>query len=344
MKKRKNFRLPNGAGSVYKLSGNRRNPYTAVFHCGYTDEGKPIRKYIGYYPTYEEALHGLEMYKETPYDLTDKNINLYRLYKIFIQRKEKSVSLSTLRAYQSAFKHLEPIADLPIRNIRTSDLQAIFDNTALKPQSKNIIRTLINQLYEIAAEMDVTNKNYVKFVDVGKYQPSRKHKPFTELELRKLWNLAEKNSFAELPLILCYTGLRPAELLEIKKENVFLEEGYLIGGKKTEAGKNRVIPLHPAIRPIIEKRYAESECYLIEYKGRHMIYKTFYDHWLSFCEQNNLNHLPHDGRHTFITHSKKSGMDSLILKRIVGHADKDLTEKVYTHTDIIQLIQAISAI
>ena len=37
--KRKNFRLPNGAGSVFKLSGNRRKPYTAVMSIGYTDQG-----------------------------------------------------------------------------------------------------------------------------------------------------------------------------------------------------------------------------------------------------------------------------------------------------------------
>ena len=53
------MRLPNGYGTVYKLSGNRRNPFVARKFTGYDlTDGKTVRKYatIGYYPDRAAAL------------------------------------------------------------------------------------------------------------------------------------------------------------------------------------------------------------------------------------------------------------------------------------------------
>ena len=48
----------------------------------------------------------------------------------------------------------------------------------------------------------------------------------------------------------------------------------------------------------------------------------------------NSDHRPHDCRKTFATNAKKVGMDEYALKRIIGHAITDITEKVYTERDI----------
>lgn len=40
-------RLPKGMGSVYKLSGNRRRPYTARIQAGRDENGKPILQIPG---------------------------------------------------------------------------------------------------------------------------------------------------------------------------------------------------------------------------------------------------------------------------------------------------------
>ena len=42
---------------------------------------------------------------------------------------------------------------------------------------------------------------------------------------------------------------------------------------------------------------------------------------------------PHWCRHTAASRMKVAGVDELAVKRILGHADKDVTEH-YTHTDI----------
>ena len=52
------MKLPNGYGSVYKLSGNRRNPWVACVTIGYNKETRnQERRVIGYFPNKPKALN-----------------------------------------------------------------------------------------------------------------------------------------------------------------------------------------------------------------------------------------------------------------------------------------------
>ena len=56
------MRNPNGYGSVYKLSGKRRKPWTARITVGFKSEnGYPIYNFIGYYATRAEAMRALAL-------------------------------------------------------------------------------------------------------------------------------------------------------------------------------------------------------------------------------------------------------------------------------------------
>ncbi|NLB28882.1 MAG: site-specific integrase [Clostridiales bacterium] len=50
---------------------------------------------------------------------------------------------------------------------------------------------------------------------------------------------------------------------------------------------------------------------------------------------------PHWCRHTFATRLHVAGADELCVKRLLGHANKDVTEH-YTHTDIELLKTTVS--
>ena len=61
------MKLPNGFGSVYKLSGKRRKPWCARKTIGWTfDEERqksfPVYVFIGYYQSRSEALLALTDY------------------------------------------------------------------------------------------------------------------------------------------------------------------------------------------------------------------------------------------------------------------------------------------
>ncbi len=73
-----------------------------------------------------------------------------------------------------------------------------------------------------------------------------------------------------------------------------------------------------------------------------MSYYTYYhERWKIVMEQLEMNHKPHDCRHTFATLMDNVDANKLSIKRIMGHTSKDITDKVYTHKDIEQLLIAI---
>ena len=68
------MRLANGIGTVYKLSGNRRNPYIVRKTTGWEideESGKAKQKYItiGYAPTRAKGLEMLMDYNKNPFDV-----------------------------------------------------------------------------------------------------------------------------------------------------------------------------------------------------------------------------------------------------------------------------------
>ena len=74
------MKLPNGYGSVYKLSGKRRCPYRVVVTEQWqqdreTGKWKQKRKTIGYYETKAGALEALAEYNKSPFDLEASKSN-----------------------------------------------------------------------------------------------------------------------------------------------------------------------------------------------------------------------------------------------------------------------------
>lgn len=58
----------------------------------------------------------------------------------------------------------------------------------------------------------------------------------------------------------------------------------------------------------------------------------------------NFEHKPHDTQHTCISLLTENEVDDKIIRKIVGHAGKTITETVYTHLELDLLIEAINKI
>jgi integrase len=136
-------------------------------------------------------------------------------------------------------------------------------------------------------------------------------------------------------LIQCYSGWRPSELIELKLQNIRLDKNEFTGGSKTEAGKNRTVPIHPKIVMLVRKKYNDAKAAKRDTLFSITDYKTYHTEFQSTMKALNItaNHRPHDCRKHFVTLAKRSGVDEYAIKRIVGHRISDLTETVYTQRD-----------
>ena len=344
------MKLPNSFGSIQKLTGNRRKPYRVVKTIGWDENGKQLRKTIGYFESRAKALQELALFNENPYDIDVKNITVGELHKKWQAEKYSKIAYKTTKVYDTCWNYCNKIQNIAFVDIRINHLQSIVNSMGDKWSTKKAFKAFWNQMYDYAIMNDINVKKYSEYIDIGKKETKLERIPFEQWEIDKLWENLDRMDFIDCILILIYTGMRVGELLDIKIENVHIEEKYMRGGLKTEAGKNRVIPLHDRIILLVKKWYdnaieVDSEYLIFNHEHKQMLYWNFYhEKFEKIIEQLELNkgHRPHDTRHTFATMMDRTPANKLCIKRILGHASKDITDKVYTHKDVEELIEAVN--
>lgn len=337
------MRLPNGYGSVYKLSGNRRKPWIARKTITYDKE--TLRQHyetIGYYETQAEALQKLAEYNANPYDLDASKTTFSEVYKKWSDKKYKE--LVNANGYRAAYALSEPLHKMRWVDIRKDDMQDIINGCGKGYATRKNLKTLYGQLYQYTAEHDFKGTDYSKFVSMGKNDKQSKRKPFTQKEIDKLWKKVDSLPNVDYVLISIYSGWRPGELVTLENTNINFEERTMLGGIKTDAGKDRIVPISNKILALLSKRVnLTNEYFMTDDRGKHITYDRYRDWFLILMEQLNMNHKPHDTRHTFATLMDNAGANRISIKRIIGHASIDVTEG-YTHKDIEELIKAIDLI
>lgn len=350
------MKLPNGYGSIIKLSKGRRHKYGVIVTSGWNSDGKQIRKYIGYVDNYQDGLQLLAKYHNEPYDLDYKNLtfadiwNKSVLKKLENQVKDGKMSQNNIDALSFAYNnHCKPLYKYKITELKLKIMQDVIDNATnsfnngeLGYTAKGFIKTVCVKIFDSAIndyELPISNNTAAKLA-VGAKPKSDKHSPFTDKEISIIWGMQYNDGIKAL-LIFLYTGLRPNELFITKKENINLDENYFITGSKTEAGKSRMIPIHPKIKHIIKYFYDKDTEFPFKTIYEKFNYGKYKREFNKLMEQLKMDHTPYDGRHTFITKMKKANADEYILKRIVGHSINDITERVYTHRSIMDLYNEI---
>ncbi len=346
----KRMRLPNGFGQISKINNARlRNPYRVMITVGKTDEGRPICKILkpqGYFRTYNEAYTALMTYNKHPYGLD--RTTLKDVYDVWFEKYKPTVADARVRGIRSAWRRCKPIESLPIRSIRPRCIRDFLDKieTTESPGVQSLVKQILNNVFDYAVEYELTDRNYARECKPCKELTKRAeeertpHIVFTDEELEILWTRADDPCVRAI-LIQCYSGWRPSEFLNLTVDSVNAEQGSFKGGSKTDSGKNRIVPIHPRIAPLLPAGFKEFDGRL--FGGG---YPYYLEQFHKTIKKYGLNsaHRPHDARKTFVTLAKKNNVDEYAIKRIVGHRIKDLTERVYTERDYAWLKTEIEKI
>ena len=150
-------------------------------------------------------------------------------------------------------------------------------------------------------------------------------------------------------LILIFTGLRTEELFEVEKNDVNLQYHFLFTwGSKTDAGKERIIPLISQIMPYVFSFYFTrgQENYLITSPRG---FRVRIDNWRKrqfypLMKELRINHadnprrlVPYCCRHTYASLADRAGVDKDTIIKIVGHTSYKFTKRTYIHEKLPQL-------
>jgi integrase len=317
---------------------------------GFYENGNPIQKPIGCFSSRFKAEVALTEYFKDPAKFDADKTTFEDLFKGFWKDKftfeygKKETKLSQVEySYSTAFNNCESLHNKIYTELNKNDYEKVIadiTNKGLKASSISNLKKLWNGMNDFSKVGELKEEGY-KAVKMPEFEASSTHKAFLSTDIKKVFNCQSNNKYYDTIPVLLYTGMRISELLTLLKENVNLEKRYMIGGMKTSAGRNRIIPIHEKILPIINKwMQTKGKTLFPDDNGGVLKYNWYFRYvWTPISKELNTDYLPHDTRHTFISQAERCNLKPLLIKRIVGHASQNITHDVYTHTEAEELVR-----
>lgn len=347
---RKSRRRAKGSGTVYKLSGKakRAKPWIAQDGNG---------KYLGCFATASEAVIFLDTWNTlTAPKKQNHRVTFASVYKMWKPIHDKDVTEKTSKQNDDAFKKAAVLHDKLFADLRTPEYQAVIDKLEEEGASLSLVqkqKTLFTMLCNFAIQNDIIDRNYAEFckITATEKNPEKHDRIFTPEEMECIFALIDHPEYkrtARILSVLCYTGMRINELLTLERANVDMKNWVIVGGSKTKAGRNRAVPIHDKIRPIIQAWRDEEahSIYLIQNaKGttNPVSYRNFNRDYHKLMEHLGIeNSTTHNTRHTFSTRLLEVSDQLDVVKTVVGHASIKTTMDTYDHPDVEKLRKEVA--
>lgn len=264
---------------------------------------------------------------------------------------EKKYSPLTVNAYIKDFEdfinYIESTGNSFNKNIEYAFIRNWIVFLSKNKISSNSINRKISSL-----------KAYFKFlvnIKEIKKSPLRNHtslrtkskvvNPFNETEMKEVFELF-KTSEKELTRdsmiidILYSTGLRRAELINLKKSDIYFDDQVIkVLGKRN---KERLVPILPGLVKKLKlySKNIKEDSFLLQSKNGNKIspstiYRVVNKYLRSISTKTKIS--PHVLRHTFATHILNNGADINSIKEILGHKSLASTQ-IYTKIKIPTIV------
>lgn len=324
----------NGQGTVYKY----KNGWRALITLGYTSDGKRKTK-SKVFEKKSDAINALAILRsESQTVLQQKNPTFEECFNLMMRRHVRRVGSSTEDSYNYAFKHFASISFLKITEIKTEHLQECVDRVQGKSMASKMKATA-SLIFKFAIANDLVSQNYAEYIVLPK-QEEQEREHFSIEEIQKILLAVDKVPYADYIAVLILTGMRPNEMFWLRQEDY--HGTYFIGGSKTEAGKNRLIPIPTIIQPMVKNiAGGHSDFIFCAPNGKKMDLTNFRKR----CYYPALKTIgvrplaPYSCRHTFATLLKNSNAPITDKQKLMGHSSFSMTAH-YTHTDVESLQKA----
>jgi len=169
--------------------------------------------------------------------------------------------------------------------------------------------------------------------------------PFNEKEMDKVFEIFNNNSgkldrdFLIIE-ILYSTGIRRDELINLKFEDIYFEQGLIkVLGKRN---KERLVPVLPNLLSKIKKYSSNNSINSYLFKSKNgkkispsTIYRIVKKYFRQISSKNKIS--PHVLRHSFATHMINNGADINSVKEILGHSSLASTQ-IYTKIKVPKML------
>jgi integrase len=263
-----------------------------------------------------------------------QSIRFQDFFKIFTEKYRKiHHKKNAMKIDDNRLKnHILPFfGNMNINEISEKDILRFKDYLNHLPGTYNRSINLIRKAFSLAELWGYRPKNSNPCHGIPKYPEKKKERFLTNEELEKLDSVLKEQellgitssySLAAIRMLM-YTGCRLSEVLTLKWEDVFWEEGYL-HLKDSKTGE-KTIPLNESTKTILfnlKKQERNPYVFIGEKSGTCLT--TLKTAWTKIRHLAGIDDVRlHDLRHTFASLAIKQGVDLYTVSKLLGHKDVD---------------------
>ena len=321
----------------------------------------PIKKTKSGFKRREDALAYCQQLKDEKKTPADMFMTLQEIFDAWEPWYSPRVDPSTMAGYRAAFAYYKSLHDHKIAEITAAELQACMDDCPKGKRTHQNMKVVAGLLWKYAMDKHIVAQVESANLFTGRGQ-SKKRDALTDLEVEKLRQAVGSDRYAEYIYCLAYLGYRPGEMLELRKDQVIEHKGrlFLIEGKKTDAGRNRTVPVHQKIEDIIRDRLFVPGTDLVfpQYtfaRGKKATFRGFKQMTDNYLRENVFKPLcarlgiadgkvPYAARHTFSNKLKKAEGTDTEKAALIGHTSYEFTKKAYQSSNLDELLAVVDSI
>ena len=350
----------NGVGTAYK----RGRTWTAKVTVGKKAvivDGVPkviyIRATKGGFKKKTDALQYcptlLREAKEKSTRKEKSKLTVQQIYDAWLPTHETKVGKSTMDCYRAAWKYFSPLKEENFCDIDLDDLQECVDDCGKGRRTKENMKALAGLLFKYALPRHRTDMNYAEFIHTGTDEKGTRP-AFSKEQVELIRQQIGKIPHAEDVYVLIYTGFRPTELFNLTKDSY--KDGVLYGGIKTQAGKDRAVPVSKKIESIVVAHMENKSDYLFPRDdGERMSSRYFRDNYFYPIlaaagiqalptSDKPAYYVPYSTRHTFSNMLKDIPGSDTDKAGLMGHEDYRTTKKQYQSAELDALKKIVDAL
>ena len=337
----------NGQGSVYKLpNGKYKASVTLGYYLG--EDGKRHRRArTQVFEKKKDAVAALPTLATSPARERKKAMTFKALYDLWIPTHR--AGRAAIASYKAAIRYYQDVWHMQLDEIEIEDLQECIDSCPRGKSTRENMKTAARLMYNygIPRHLVPGNLNLAQFISVGG-EDAFHSTSFTEDQVELIRNAVGIVPYADYIYCMIYTGFRQGEFLALTPESYDPERDLLIGGSKTEAGKNRIVTISPKIKPFLLARLALGHPYIFSGEdGRHLTHtyfmeRCFYPALEQIGIDNPLVDLPGGTkRHKYTPHACRRTFATLM--KAVDGAEKDKMELIgHANLEMLRYYQDVS--
>lgn len=356
----------NGQGTAI-LAKNKKSWIAIVTVGKKLVDGKfyTVRKKKSGFPTKKAALaYCPKLLSEGQIDPAAK-YTLQEVYEMWEEFYEDRVGASTMDDYKYAYKHFKPYHSIYIRSITPENLQECLDKCKSGKRTHQNMKVTAGLIWRYAVDHKIVDRDITRNLFIGRHE-SVKRDPLTDEEVEMFKSEIGKTRYAEYIYALCYLGFRPGELLKLHKDDLHEQEidgkkvYYLVGGGKTQAGRDRIVVIPPQILDIVlaRKKVEGTDFLFPQYvysrkKPYNFVgFKQMSDEYLRDSVFKKLakkfgmdeKKVPYCARHTYADKLDEAAGSDKSKAKLIGHKDYKFTEYKYQSTQIAALNEVAESI